>query len=209
MENTTFEIHERLKVFPPALFIYIVYRRLVEHGFRATWLWVWDKIVRKTEGFSVPSISRVTPNLYVGGQHRQRGLSEMRKLGITAVVNMREESDDGPRGLGLDHYLWVETTDDTPPTHKELADGARFIEQQISEGHSVYIHCAAGVGRAPTMAAAYLISQGTTAAAAWETIRAGRPFIRPTPPQIRAIAAFEHQYRTLSRDRERGRQKRV
>ncbi|MCJ7551595.1 MAG: dual specificity protein phosphatase family protein [Anaerolineae bacterium] len=197
MEDTTFKIHERLKIFPPALLVYIFYRRLVEHGVRATWLWVWDKVVRRTQGFSVPTISRVAPDLYVGGQHRQWGLSRMRKLGITAVVNMREESDDGPRGLGLDHYLWVETTDDTPPTLKELADGARFIEQQISEGHGVYIHCAAGVGRAPTMAAAYLISQGATAAAAWKTIRAGRPFIRPTPPQIRAIAAFGRQHRTL------------
>ncbi|MCD6284775.1 MAG: hypothetical protein J7M39_02535, partial [Anaerolineae bacterium] len=105
MENSIFETHRRLKVFPPALLVYIVYRRLVEHGFRATWLWIWDKIVRRTKGFSVPAISRVAPNLYVGGQHRQRGLSRMRKLGITAVVNMREESDDGPRGLGLDHYL--------------------------------------------------------------------------------------------------------
>ena len=204
MENSIFETHRRLKVFPPALLVYIVYRRLVEHGFRATWLWVWDKIVRRTKGFSVPAISRVAPNLYVGGQHRQRGLSRMRKLGITAVVNMREELDDGPRGLGLDHYLWVETTDDTPPTLEELTDAVRFIEQQLFEGHGVYIHCAAGVGRAPTMAAAYLISQGTTAAAAWETIRAGRPFIRPTPPQIGAIAAFERQCRTRPRGRERG-----
>jgi protein-tyrosine phosphatase len=197
LENTTFEIHERLKIFPPALLVYIFYRRLVEHGVRATWLWVGDKVVRRTQGFSVPAISRVAPSLYVGGQHRQRGLSKMRRLGITAVVNMREESDDGPRELGLDHYLWVETTDDTPPTLAELADGARFIEQQISTGNGVYIHCAAGVGRAPTMAAAYLISQGATAEAAWGTIRAGRPFIRPTPPQIEAIAAFERQHKTL------------
>jgi len=111
--------------------------------------------------------------------------------------------------LGLDHYLWVATTDDSPPTLKELADGVRFVAQQISKGRGVYIHCAAGVGRAPTMAAAYLISQGATAAAAWETIRAGRPFIRPTPPQIRAIAAFERQYGALPEDRERGWQKRV
>jgi len=209
LQDTIFETHEHLKAFPPALLIYIVYRRLVEHGFRTTWLWAWDKVVRRTQGFSVPAISQVAPNLYVGGQHRQRGLSRMRKLGISAVVNVREESDDGARGLGLDHYLWVETADDAPPSLKELEDGAHFIEQQISKGHGVYIHCAAGVGRAPTAAAAYLISQGATATTAWETIRAGRPFIRPTPPQIEAIAAFERQYRTLPGDREQGQQKRV
>lgn len=201
MKNTTFETHEHLKSFPPALLFYIVYRRLVEQGIRPTWLWVWDKIVCRTQGFSVPAISRVATNLYVGGQHRQRGLSKMRQLGISTVVNMREESDDAPRGLGLDHYLWIETTDDTPPTLDQLAEGAQFIEQQIAAGHGVYIHCAAGVGRAPTMAAAFLISQGASTEEAWKTVRAGRPFIRPTPPQIVAIAAFEQQIRVQAENK--------
>ena len=92
-------------MFPPFALVYILYRRLLEHGLRATYLWVQDKIVRRTRGFSPPHISRVQPNLYVGGQHRRQGMAPMRDLGITAIVNMREESDDAQRGLALDHYL--------------------------------------------------------------------------------------------------------
>ncbi len=190
MEQAIFERQTRLKTFPPCALVYIIYRRLLEHGLRTTSLWAQDKIVRRTRGFSPPHISRVQPNLYVGGQHRRRGLAQMRALGITAVVNMREESDDARRGLGLDHYLWLSTTDDTPPTPADLERGVDFIRQHAAEGRGVYIHCAAGVGRAPMMAAAYLVRTGMSAAQAWDAIRRVRPFIRPTPSQIAALQAF-------------------
>ncbi len=190
MEQTIFETQTRLKTFPPCALFYIIYRRLLEHGVRATYLWVQDKIVRRTRGFSPPHISQVQPGLYVGGQHKRRGLAQMRDLGIVAVVNMREESDDAQRGLALDHYLWLSTTDDTPPTPEDLERGVGFISRHIAEGRGVYIHCAAGVGRAPMMAAAYLVSGGMSAAQAWNVIRQTRPFIRPTPSQITALNAF-------------------
>jgi protein-tyrosine phosphatase len=195
MEQAIFDKQTRLKTFPPFELVYIIYRRLLEHGVRATYLWVQDKIVRRTRGFSLPHISQVQPNLYVGGQHRRRGLAQMRDLGITAVVNMREESDDAQRGLALDHYLWLTTTDDTSPTPEDLERGVDFISQHIAEGRGVYIHCAAGVGRAPMMAAAYLVHTGMSAAQAWDTIRQVRPFIRPTPPQITALDTFAAQHK--------------
>jgi len=194
MQETVFETHERLKGFPPALLAYILYRRLVEQGPRATGLWIMDKLLRRAHGFSPPSISRVAPNLYVGGQHRSRGLARMRALGIYAVLNMREESDDEARGVALDAYLWLPTTDDAAPTMATLERAAVFIAEQIAAGHGVYVHCASGVGRAPTAAAAYLIYSGATADEAWQTIRKGRPFIRPTPPQVAIIQAFARRH---------------
>ncbi|MBN2393082.1 MAG: dual specificity protein phosphatase family protein [Anaerolineae bacterium] len=195
MEQAIFEKQTRLKTFPPCELVYIVYRRLLEHGVRATFLWIQDKILRRTRGFSPPYISRVQSNLYVGGQHRRHGLAQMRALGITTVVNMREEADDAQRGLALDHYLWLSTTDDTSPTPEDLERGVGFIRHHIAEGHGVYIHCAAGVGRAPLMAAAYLVGTGMSTEQAWNTIRQARPFIRPTPPQIIALDAFAARYR--------------
>lgn len=195
MEQPVFEKQMRFKTFPPLELVYIVYRRLREHGARATYYWVQDKVLRRTVGFSPPHISQVQPLLYVGGQHKQRGLARMRELGISAIVNMREESDDAQRGVTLDHYLWLATTDDTPPTMEDLTQGVDFITQHIAAGRGVYIHCAAGVGRAPAMAAAYLVHTGMDVVQAWDTIRRTRPFIRPTPPQIVALNAFAAQRR--------------
>jgi protein-tyrosine phosphatase len=190
VDDAVFDIHERLKGFPPAQLAYIVYRRFIEQGLRPTAMWIVDKVVRRTHGYSLPQISEVAPRLYVGGQQRRRGLARMRQQGITAVVNMRAESDDAARGVVPDRYLWLPTIDDTAPTLGDLHRGAAFIAEQIAAGRGVYVHCASGVGRAPTMAAAYLVSQGATAAEAWRTIRRGRPFVRPTPPQLAVIEAF-------------------
>jgi protein-tyrosine phosphatase len=175
--------------------MYIIYRRLVEHGLYTTHLWIKDKVVRRIQGFSPPEVSEVQPRLYVGGQHKLKGLKAMRALGITTVVNLREEADDAERGVAMDHYLWLPTTDDTPPTLEHLKRGTAFIAQHIATGQGVYIHCAAGVGRAPTMAAAYLVSTGISPQQAWDTIRHTRPFIRPTPPQINVVHDFAQALR--------------
>ncbi len=191
MNEAVFARHQKLsQTNRLALFFYILYRRLVEQGPALTFLWIEDKVLRNLIGASPPHISQVMPRLFVGGQHRRHGLPKMREWGIGAIVNLREEFDDAEHGLALEHYLWLPTTDDTPPTFEALDRGAAFIAEQIDAGRGVYIHCASGVGRAPTMAAAYLITQGMDAESAWRQIQQGRPFGRPTPTQLEVIDAF-------------------
>ncbi len=193
LDSETFERHQRLMKFPPAQLTYIVYRRLLEQGVGPMRLWLRDKIARRMTGFSPQEISEVQPRLYVGGQHTRGGLARMLAAGIGAVVNMREESDDAEREAAPEHYLWLPTTDDHAPTPENLARGVSFITEHLATERGVYIHCASGVGRAPTMAAAYLVSTGMDPEAAWAAIRARRSFIRPTPPQIEAVAAYAAQ----------------
>ncbi|MGC9357414.1 MAG: protein-tyrosine phosphatase family protein [Anaerolineae bacterium] len=195
MDEAVFERHQSLSAFPPAKLLYIIYRRLKEHGFHPTWLWIKDKLLRRMRGFSAPEITEVRPGLYVGGQHRQKGLDLMRAEGISAVVNLREESDDIARGVEMERYLWLRTPDDAPISPKDLERGAAFIADQRAAGRGVYVHCASGVGRAPTMAAAYLVSTGMSPEQAWMTIREVRPFIRPTPPQYEVVEAFARLHR--------------
>ncbi|MBN1260828.1 MAG: dual specificity protein phosphatase family protein [Anaerolineae bacterium] len=190
MEQNVFEIHQRLNTFPPAKLVYIVFRRLKEQGFLPTFLWIGEKIARPFLGSSPRRLSQVHPLLFIGGQHRKRGLRRMQAWGIRAVVNMREESDDAAHSIAGEHYLWLPTPDDAVPSLEALQRGAAFIAEQIAAGRGVYVHCAAGVGRAPLMGAAYLVTTGMTPAAAWQTIRSARPFIRPTPPQIEVIETF-------------------
>lgn len=194
MNQPTFKTQERLNGFPLVKAVYILYRRLVEQGTRTTYFWLTDKILQRIQGFSPPHISRIVPQLYVGGQPRRHGLQRMRELGIHASVNMREEYDDAPHGVALDHYLWLPTTDDDPPTIEDLEKGCNFIAAQISAGNGVYIHCAEGVGRAPTMAAAYLVSTGMTASQAWDAVCQMRPFVRPYPRQRAIIKSFARHW---------------
>ncbi|MBX3061349.1 MAG: dual specificity protein phosphatase family protein [Anaerolineae bacterium] len=142
---------------------------------------------RTLTGAPPPWFSKVTPNLYVSGQYNARGLPRLRRRGVTAVVNMRDEYDDKAAGIAPEHYLNLKVVDNTAPEMDQLRNGIKFIQERLDEGGKVYIHCAAGVGRAPTMAAAYLLSQGMTPNQAWARLQKVRPFIRPVPAQIEQI----------------------
>jgi predicted protein tyrosine phosphatase len=138
-------------------------------------------------------VSQITPQLHVGGQYRRWGWKRLADRGITAVINMRIEFDDQAAGIAPSRYLYLPTVDDTAPTLDDLRQGVAFIQQETANGGGVFIHCASGVGRAATMAAAYLVRTGLTPEQAWARIQEVRPFIRPTDPQIAQLERFGAQ----------------
>ncbi|TET54671.1 MAG: protein phosphatase [Anaerolineales bacterium] len=168
----------------------ILWNRLTKQGLRVTLLWAADHAVRIVTGAPIRRVSQITPQLHVGGQHRKRGLPKLAARGITAVVNLRTEFDDAAAGIALPRYLFLPTVDDEPPTLDQLRQGVAFIADEIERGGSVYVHCGAGVGRAPLVAAAYLVSTGQAPDEAWDRIRRVRPFIRPRPAQIEQVRRF-------------------
>lgn len=171
----------------------ILWQRLSRQGMRITAIWAADHLVRIVTGAPIRRVSQITPSLHVGGQYRRRGWPRLASRGITAVVNMRVEFDDNDAGIAPARYLHLPTVDDHAPTLDQLRTGAEFITQEAAAGGGVYVHCGSGVGRAATMAAAYLISTGLTEGQAWSSIRAVRPFIRPTAVQVEQVERFAAQ----------------
>jgi predicted protein tyrosine phosphatase len=168
----------------------ILWSRLTRQGLRVTALWAADHGVRIVTGAPIRSLSQITPQLHVGGQYRRRGWRRLVARDITAVVNIRIEFDDRAAGIAPERYLYLPTVDDDPPTLEQLSQGVAFIADEITQGGGVYVHCGAGVGRAATMAAAYLVSTGLTVNEAWASIRNVRPFIRPKPAQMARVEQF-------------------
>lgn len=169
----------------------ILRNRLRTHGVKTTAIWVYGRGIAKLTGVPPLRFSRVTPNLYVGPQYSARGMAHLTKHGVTAGVNLRVEYDDAAHGLAFAKYCHLPTIDDDAPTLEHLAQGAAFIREEIDAGGTVYIHCAGGIGRAPTMAAAYLIETGMTTDEALAAIRKPRPFILLTPAQLEQLRAYE------------------
>jgi protein-tyrosine phosphatase len=154
----------------------------------------YDQFARKWTGVPVWAFSQITPNLYVGGQHKTKGMRGMSDEGITAIVNMREQHlCDSRNGIQGERYLHLATIDNTPPTLEDLEKGVEFITTEINKGGKVYVHCGVGVGRAPTQAAAYLISTGMTTEKALRTIQKKRPFIHLTGKQYTVLLEYEQK----------------
>jgi len=169
----------------------IVAGRLRTQGLRVTLLWAWARGIPKLTGIPLLKYSQITPQIFVGPQYRRAGKRHLEEAGITADLNLRAEFDDAAHGLALARYCHLPTVDDTAPSLEHLQQGVAFIRQVVAGGGKVYIHCAGGVGRAPTMAAAYFLSQGMSLPRALSLIRRTRPFIRITPPQMARLQEFE------------------
>ena len=154
-----------------------------------------DQGYRKWTGAPYWKLSEVTPQLFLGGQQYPKGYADMLDKGITGIVNMREPHfNDVENGVAGDNHLHLATIDNTPPQVDDLIKGAEFIRDEIDKGGKVYVHCGVGVGRAPTMTAAYLITTGLSPDEALQKIRKVRPFIHLTRKQRQVLDEFEQAW---------------
>ena len=165
--------------------------RLQTQGLRVTLIWLYGRGIPLITGIPMMKYSQITPEIYVGPQFRKAGKRKLESLGINGSVNLRSEFDDTAHDLALKNYCYLPIEDDHAPTCAQLEEGIAFIRQAIREGGKVYIHCHGGIGRAPTMTAAYFISQGWTLDEAIKLMKKSRPFIKLMPAQIERLQEFE------------------
>jgi dual specificity MAP kinase phosphatase len=186
-------------------YIWNQFNRLVNHvrsqGIFSAILSGIDRLIREVTGLPYERFSRITPQIYLGGQPKAARLQALAERGISAVVNMRSEYDyPVETQWGEVEYLHLPTTDNTAPALADLHKGVRFIEKEVDEGGKVYIHCWEGLGRGPTMTAAYFISQGMTPVEAVDKIRKVRRFIHMTPEQVDQLTTFADSLPNVSEE---------
>jgi protein-tyrosine phosphatase len=115
-----------------------------------------------------------------GGIWNERNMIELVQAGVTHVIDMQIEFDDtalaAPYGVRV---LWNPTDDDfQPKPHELLERGVEFALEALNDPESrVYIHCAAGVHRAPMMTLAVLGATGWDLEAAMVSIETRRPVV--------------------------------
>jgi len=113
-----------------------------------------------------------------GGIWNAKNMAEVARSGITHVIDMQLEFDDTPLGeeAGV-RVLWNPTDDDFLPKPAELLErGVAFAEEALQDPEAkIYIHCAAGVHRAPMMTLAVLGAMGWDVEAAMVLIETRRP----------------------------------
>ena len=164
--------------------------RVKTQGVPVTLSWLWGHGLPRLTGIPILRYCQVTPQIFIGAQISAIGKRRLLAHGFTAIVNLRAEFDDAAHGLTLAQYCYLPAVDERAPTLAQLEAGAVFIRSVVESGGKVYIHCQGGIGRAPTLAAAYFMRQGYGLAAALDLIRAARPFIRPTLEQLEQLKAF-------------------
>ena len=128
-----------------------------------------------------------------GGIWNARNMEELVQAGVTHVLNMQVEFDDRPLAepVGV-RVLWNPTDDDFLPKAPEfLKRGVDFALAALDDPEArVYVHCAAGVHRAPMMTLAVLCAMEWKIEAAMVLIETRRPVVDFADVYVESVRRF-------------------
>ena len=112
---------------------------------------------------------QVLPELYVGScPTRAEEIDFLKQTGVTAVLSLQTDDDLVTWGLSwprlADYYGKVGIEGrrvpigdfDAEDLRRKLPAGVKALDELLSAGRTVYLHCSGGVNRSPSVAIAYL-----------------------------------------------------
>ena len=143
-------------------------------------------------------MSWVTGRIAVGGGiWNSENMAALVKAGVTHIIDMQIEFDDRPlaQPLGV-KVLWNPIDDEFQPKPPEVFErGVDFAKRALDEpGTKLFIHCAAGVHRAPMMALGLLGALGFKMKEAMRMIETRRPQADFADVYVRSVERFLQGY---------------
>src|SRR5271170_8384896 len=107
----------------------------------------------------VPNSGKINDHLYRGAQPRDPGLVELKKLGITTIVNLREEDpskigweEKRSESLGI-RFVHIPVNGWSAPTNEQVAQFLSIFRDHPQE--KVFVHCRFGDDRTGVFVASY------------------------------------------------------
>ena len=142
------------------------------------------------------NLSWITPSLAVGGAIHTRDIPRLRQIGITSVVDCREEASDDELAMARNgiEFLRLPTPDAHTLTQDSLDRGVVWVRERMVQGGRVYVHCSHGVGRAPELGACVLVADGFLPGKALELVRARRWQALPNEEQVLGLVTFADRH---------------
>ncbi len=144
----------------------------------------------------------ITNRLAVGGGiWTEEKMGEVARTGVTHIIDMQVEFNDtelaAPHGIRV---LWNPVDDDFQPKEARVFQrGVEFALNALEAPEAkLYIHCAAGVHRAPMMTLAVLRASGWSLEDAQQMIAARRPVVDFADVYVQSVEDFMKEYEKVS-----------
>ncbi|XP_028026466.1 dual specificity protein phosphatase 14 [Bombyx mandarina] len=151
-----------------------------------------QKLIREELNRGCPlGVSRVTNLVYVCGAHALPGAVRVLHPGL--IVSAAPELPPPPEDYVPRHFVPLLDTpnSDMLPYMDRVAD---LINEVVTNGGVVLIHCVAGVSRSVTLCLAYLVKwQKMTLRDAYHYLKIRRPQIRPNTGFFKQLIKFEER----------------
>jgi len=110
----------------------------------------------------IPNGGKISEVLYRGAQPREVGLSELKILGITTIVDLRGEDREKlnwerqrAEALGM-RFVQIPVSGWSPPTDEQLVQFLSLLHD--NPGQKIFVHCRFGDDRTGVFVAAYRIA---------------------------------------------------
>ncbi|XP_045614782.1 dual specificity protein phosphatase 3 [Procambarus clarkii] len=146
------------------------------------------------------------PGLYIGDLAAAKNKEYLKKVGITHVLNAAQGNKFATvdtdaefyKDVGI-KYMGMKLLDIASANISQFFDsGSQFIDDALSSGGKVLVHCFMGISRSATVAAAYLMMvKNMTAIEAIQTLRKNRA-IYPNDGFLSQLADLDNK---LSKER--------
>ena len=107
----------------------------------------------------IPNAGKINEVLYRGAQPRKQGFAELKKLGISTIVDLRGENQSKitwerrqAESLGM-RFVHIPVSGWAPPTNEQVAQFLSLF--QTDPGQKIFVHCRFGDDRTGVFVAAY------------------------------------------------------
>lgn len=130
-----------------------------------------------------------------GGDWLPDDLADWKRAGIDGIVSLLTPEEDRDLQLnderreaesqGLEFISFPIADRDVPVSEAKLAQLLERIDERLSSGKNVLVHCRQGIGRSGLVAACLLVKRGMSPGAAVETVSQARGVPVPETPQQR------------------------
>lgn len=145
-------------------------------------------------------VAEIIPlSLYLGSQDVTQDVDILRMLGITHILSIGVPAQALSQ-LPEMSYCFLPALDlpdeDIDPL---LQRALPVIDEAISRGGCIFVHCNAGISRAPTVVVAFLMAfKGFSFCDAMSLVNQKRPSSRPNPGFVKQLIALESK---ITRDK--------
>jgi tyrosine-protein phosphatase SIW14 len=153
----------------------------------------------------IPNAGRITESLYRGAQPRKEGFTELRKLGITTIIDLRSEDLNTiqwerrlTESLGM-RFVQIPVGRWSAPSDEQVAEFLSIVGDHPQQ--EIFVHCHLGEDRTGVFIAVYRMGfdQWTAEQATKEMYYFGfngfwhpamKSFVRDFPPRLDSNPAF-------------------
>lgn len=171
-----------------------------------------------------PGAYWIEPGRLLAGAHpaartfeeSRRRLEVLIGAGVSAFLDLTEEGECAPyaawfpeqarSGRAVNYVRKPLPDHSIPQTPQVMTDILETLEDLLADGHCVYVHCRAGIGRTGMVAGCHLIRQGMAPEAALEHLQqlwrdCGRSVIWPHTPETEEQTEYVRRWGQPPRQR--------